>query len=35
LNFGISLLGQVVTKALPIAGDWDANGSVTFGLYQN
>jgi hypothetical protein len=35
LNFGLSLLGQVVTKALPIAGDWDANGSVTFGLYQN
>jgi hypothetical protein len=35
INFGISLLGQVVTKALPVAGDWDASGSVTHGLYQN
>ena len=35
LVFGRSYLGQVVTPAVPVAGDWDGNGSVEYGLYQN
>jgi hypothetical protein len=33
--YGRSLLGEVVANTFPVAGDWDANGSVTIGLFQN
>lgn len=34
-SYGANARGQIVASPLPVAGDWDTNGTTTIGLYQN